>query len=880
MEVTELEIRLKKLTENINKESFIYDLLLAYDFPKATISRLKTGDLNLSKDSDEIHLKNKILFKQITNQDPHNLIDELSKRADVKKNNTRFVIVSNLENFLAVDTKTKDSLDISIREISRYFDFFLPWIGREKRNIQNIENDVNIKAATKIGRLYEIILNDNPTIRDTKEGKHALNVFLSRLLFCFFAEDSGIFDKASFTSLVANYTDEDASNLTETLSALFNALGSQDRKNLPKYINSFPYVNGNLFNSYYFLPSLSRKSRNIIIESGDLDWSNIHPDIFGSMVQSVASPEDREENGVHYTDVENILKVINPLFLDDLKFEFNSANGNLKKLELLLLRLENIKVFDPACGSGNFLIVAYKEIRYLEIEVLKEISSLSKNKSLRFSNISLSQFYGIEIDDFCHEIAILSLWLTEHQVNLQFKKIFGSCKPALPLTKGGNIICDNSTRVNWADFCTDNENLEIYILGNPPYRGAMKQDDNQTADLKFVMGKNYKAVDYIFAWFFKAAAFISNKKAKFAFVTTNSISQGEQVGIAWPLIFKAPLEIFFCHTAFKWSNNAVNKAAVSVVIVGLRNISKGPKFIYSDKYKNRVENISPLLSNSDTMIVKSNTKPLFTSQEMNFGNMPADGGNLLLSDHEKNALLSNHPEADIFIKKLISAKEFLSGESRWCFWLLDFTLEDLKKNKYIFDRIKKNEALRLKSSRPKLAKIPHLFAQITQQLEKDFILIPNHTSENREYIPIGFFDKNNISHNSCLIVSTNDLTIFAQLTSKMHMIWMRAFGGRIKTDYRYSSQVVYNTFPFLDLNINQKKILISLSSNILDIREKYTEFSIGDLYNPRKMPKDLLDAHHKLDAAIEFIYSTKPFTSDEERLKHIFNLYEKKINNA
>ena len=880
MEISELENRLKKLTEDINKETFIYDLLLAYDFPKATISRLKAGDLNLSKNTNEVHLKNKLLFRRVVNEDPHHLIDEISKKDEIKKNNTRFIVVSDFENFLAFDTKTKDSLDILIEEIPNYFDFFYPWLGKEKRNIKNVEQDVSIKAAAKIGRLYEIILNDNPAIRNSREGKHRLNVFLSRLLFCFFAEDSGIFEKVSFTALVANHTDEDAHNLPEILKKLFNALATPDRNNVPTYIGAFPYVNGNLFNSEFSLPILSRKARDIIIESGDLDWSNIHPDIFGSMVQSVASQEDREEGGVHYTDVENILKVINPLFLKDLYSQFENARGNLKKLEILLLRLENIKVFDPACGSGNFLIVAYKEIRLLEIEILKEISNLSKNKSLRFSNISLSQFYGIEIDDFCHEIAILSLWLSEHQINLQFKKIFGSCKPALPLTKGGNIICENSTRVNWEDFCTNNEDSEIYILGNPPYRGAMRQNENQTNDLKYVMGKDYKAVDYIFAWFFKAAEFISNKNAKCAFVTTNSISQGEQVGIAWPIIFKNPLEIFFCHTSFKWSNNAINKAAVYVVIVGLRNISKGPKFIYSEKYKNQVVNISPLLSDSETLIVKSATKPLFTSQEMSFGNMPADDGNLLLSDLEKDLLLSHHPEANIFIKRLISAKEFLDGKKRWCFWLLDYELDELEKIKYLDERIQKNKVVRLQSSRPKLAATPHLFAQITQKLDENFILIPTTTSENREYIPIGLFDKNNISHNSCLIVSTDDLSLFGQLTSKMHMIWMRAFCGRLETRYRYSAEVVYNTYPFLQLNDSQKEKINKLSSNILDLREKYSEINIGDLYTTKKMPKDLLEAHHNLDLTIELFYSSKPFSSDEERLKHLFKLYEMRVKNA
>ena len=531
MNIAQIETNLQKLIKSFSKETFIYDLLLTYDLPKASITRLKKGNLNLSKVHGEISWKKKLFFKEEFKEDLHLTISKLQGEL---KHNQRFVIVTDYNTLLAIDTVTDDRLDIALTDLSKHYDFFLPWAGMEKARHQN-ENPADIKAAVKMAKLFDEIKKDNPD--NSPEFIHGLNVFLSRLLFCFFAEDTHIFEDSQFTDAIDSHTQADGSDLNRYLNKLFEVLNTpeKDRKNLPKYLDSFPFANGGLFKEEHHAPVFTRGSRKAILNSGDQDWSAINPDIFGSMFQAVISMDQRGSLGQHYTSVPNIMKVIEPLFLNDLYEEFEKAKETKKikekliKLDALLIRLYRIKIFDPACGSGNFLIIAYKELRILEMKIFKE------GDMFNFSKIQLSQFYGIEIDDFAHEIAKLALWLAEHQMNVAFFREFGRTNPTLPLKEAGQIVHGNATRIDWDKVCQKDKDSEIYILGNPPYQGFKMQDKQQKDDLEYVFNgsTNYKFLDFISCWFLIASAFI-DKKTKAAFVSTNSITQGVQVEILWP----------------------------------------------------------------------------------------------------------------------------------------------------------------------------------------------------------------------------------------------------------------------------------------------------------------------------------------------------------
>ena len=870
MNVAQIENNLQLLIKSFDEQSFIYDLLLAYGQPKASIKRLKDGGLNLSKNSGEILWKKKLFFKESKASDLHDLIDDLRIDDAITKHSPRFIIVTDYINLVARDSKTNDTLDIEILELPRHFDFFLPLAGMEKAQHQ-FENPADVKAAERMGKLYDEIKKDNPT--DTEEEVHNLNVFLTRLLFCFFAEDTNIFEKSQFTHSLVNHTQDNGSDLHTHFERLFEVMNTEDnqRGTIPAFLNSFPYVNGGLFRNNHSIPQFSRKSRQVIIESGELDWSAINPDIFGSMIQAVITPEHRGGLGMHYTSVPNIMKVIEPLFLNDFYDEFEASKGNPKKLRQLLNRLWNTKYFDPACGSGNFLIIAYKELRKLEMKLFKELNEMA------LSNITLNQFYGIELDDFAHEVAILSLWLAEHQMNQIFFKEFGRTKPALPLTSAGNIFQGNATRLDWEIICPKEKNDEIFILGNPPYLGSRKQDDFQKNDLEFVFKNSFKSLDYISAWFYKGSNYIKNTKSKCAFVTTNSICQGEQVAITWPRILVDNINIFFAYKDFKWSNNAKQNAGVSVVIIGLSSTPNNRKYIYHHNVRKEVALINPYLVDGKIIYIHSKQSPLSNFPEMNFGNMPADGGKLLFNTEEKEDFISKEQNSEKYFRRLISADEFINGLERWCLWLVGVDQDTIKKMPLVKKRVEELYKIRKDSSRPQLAEIPHLFAQITQPKDQDFILIPSTTSENREYIPIGYFSSENVSHNSCLIIPTKEIYIMGIITSKIHMVWVNSICGRLETRYRYSKDVVYNNFPFPPISESNKTDIVVVIHKVLEVREKYSEKTLAQLYDPAKMPLDLKEAHHQLDLTVERCYRSKPFENDEERLEYLFKLYEQMI---
>ncbi|MBP7644496.1 MAG: class I SAM-dependent DNA methyltransferase, partial [Saprospiraceae bacterium] len=721
MNIAQIEQNLQLLVKSFKAGSFIYELLLAYGTPKSSISRLQKGGLNLSNIEGEIAWKKKLFFKAVEGDELRERFLNISKDNKTLKYNPRFIVITDFKTLLAIDSKTQETLDVAISDLAKHFDFFLPWAGMEKAQHQN-ENPADVKAAEKMAKLYDDIKKDNPI--NTQVEVHNLNVFLSRLLFCFFAEDTGILAKGQFTLGIASHTQQDGSDLNVYLDKLFEVMNTPQSKRktldgteLPQYLNAFPYVNGGLFRNNHTAPTFTRRSRQSVIDSGELDWAAINPDIFGSMIQAVITPEHRGGLGMHYTSVPNIMKVIEPLFLNELYEEFDASTNKAlttiqrsKKLNALLHRIWKIKIFDPACGSGNFLIIAYKELRKLEMKIFKALGSLA------FSNISLGNFYGIEIDDFAHEVAILSLWLAEHQMNQDFLKAFGRTKPALPLTETGNIVHGNATRLDWDVVCPKEKSDEVYILGNPPYLGYALQSAEQKEDMEFVFKNivDYKKLDFIACWFYLGSKYIEKSNSKFAFVTTNSICQGEQVAILWPHIINNKLEIKFAYQSFKWKNNAKANAAVAVAIIGIRNSSDKTKKLFhtnTNKYT-FVKNINPYLVAADNSFIESRSSPLSKLPLMIKGCSPGDNGNLLMSEIERNELLKKHPLIKHLIKEYLGADEFMNSSKRYCLWIptkevkLAYSIPELEKR---FEKCKKFRLASKKAATRKKAATPHEF---------------------------------------------------------------------------------------------------------------------------------------------------------------------------
>ena len=872
MNIVQIEKNLQKLMKSCQQETFIYDLLLAYGLPKASITRLQKGNLNLSNVKGELSWKKKVFFKEEFEKDLHVLLLDL---AEGIKHDQRFVIVTDYNLLLAIDTKTKDKLDVHFKDLAKNYDFFLPWAGMEKTQHQN-ENPADVKAAERMAKLFDEIKKDNPT--ENEDFNHGLNVFLSRLLFCFFAEDTDIFEDNQFTNAISSHTQADGSNLGKYLDDLFQVLNTpeNERKGLAAYLEAFPYVNGGLFRQRHSSPDFSRKSRQLIIEAGELDWKDINPDIFGSMFQGVIDPGKRGSLGAHYTSVPNIMKVIEPLFLDELYEAYEKAKGNSKKISELLYRLSQIKIFDPACGSGNFLIIAYKELRRLEMKIFRE------NNMMAFSQISLSQFYGIELDDFAHEIAQLSLWLAEHQMNVEFFKQFGRTNPTLPLKEAGKIVCGNACRLDWEKVCNVDDKNESYILGNPPYIGSSMQDKQQKSDLEIVFQgeSNFKNLDYISCWFKKASNYISGKNSSYAFVSTNSICQGEQVGLLWPSLLRKGQEIHFAYPSFKWENNAKSKAAVIVVIVGLRNNNlKGEKKIFNNRISRTVKNINPYLVEGENNFLFRRSSPLSNFPEMMKGNYPTDDGNLLLTPSEKDALLKDYPKVKKFIKKYVGSQEYIKGIEKYCLWIDDDELIEARKIPEVLRRIYAVSEFRAKSKAPSTRKKSdqgHRFIQI-QSEPRNGIIVPSVSSEKRDYIPVGFVDDETVVNAQCLVTYESPIFIFSILTSRMHMTWVRAVAGRLKNDYRYSSALCFHCFPFPKISNSVKEELEQCVFRILNAREMYSERTLSKLYDPNNMPLELLEAHRLNDQAVEKCYRDLKFESDDKRLEYLFKLYERMI---
>jgi type I restriction-modification system DNA methylase subunit len=773
----------------------------------------------------------------------------------------------------------------------------------QNKTFQDIEF-VNIKAAELMGKLHD-------RLKEIGYEGHPLEVYLVRILFCLFAEDTTIFDKQLFEDFITQRTNEDGSDLASKLHEVFQVLNtSPDKrfKNIDVQLNKFPYVNGKLFEEVLPTASFDSKMRHALLECCYLDWSLISPAIFGSMFQAVMNKEERRNLGAHYTSEKNILKLIKPLFLDELREEFESIKGNRNKLIDFHKKLGNLKFLDPACGCGNFLVITYREMRLLEIDVLKILSKGEMFTDIKtVALLDVDQMYGIEIEEFPARVAEVAMWLIDHQMNQRLSQEFGVYFLRLPLQKSANILHANALQTDWASlikprvietYFYDMGKREAagkvdvikvdysYILGNPPFVGSKFLKDYQRDDMSLVFNKNKDTgvLDYVCAWYSKASHYIKGKNIKVAFVSTNSVTQGEQVSILWSALIKEySIKIFFAHRTFSWSNEAKGKAAVHCVIIGFSNFDIPNKklFEYEDikaePHKIVVKNINPYLVEAKDLLIYKRSEPLCSVPSMNFGNMPLDGGHLLLSDEEKNEFIQKEPKAKKYIKPLISAYEFLNGEKRWCLWFVDAEPSELRSMPLVIKRIELVKKFRMESVAPstqKFAATPALFRDRNQP--DTFIAVPRVSSENRKYIPMGFFDKNSIVGDTCLSIPNGKIFHFGILTSAMHMTWVKNTCGRLKSDFRYSKDIVYNNYPW-PLNPTEKQIkaIETCSQRVLDIRLEFPNSSLADLYDPRTMPPKLDKAHQDLGKAVDAAYRSKPFESEAKRMEFLFELYEK-----
>ncbi|MGT2926382.1 class I SAM-dependent DNA methyltransferase [Streptococcus cuniculipharyngis] len=914
LDIITIEDKIKQLLEaGIDPATFLYDFLSFYAIPKATITRLRK--------ENGTTIKNKLYYRQVSTE--QSVVAEVAKiEAEIsqQKSQPRYIIVTNFEHLASKDTKTGDTLNIAFADLASYADFFLAWNGVEKVDYAK-ENPADIKAAERFTRLYDELRKINH-FTNQSEAEKEFNLFLIRLLFLLFAEDTDIMKKGILTNAIKTRSREDGSDLNALFNQIFASLDVANRLKQENWLQEFPYVNGKLFTAAQTNLTFDRKTRKLIIEAGELlNWNEINPDILGSMIQTVASQEHRSRAGMHYTSVSNIMKVIKPLFLDDLTQAYqliiDKINENedkliadrtrrdnrslyAKALRNLLERISQIKFFDPACGSGNFLIIIYKELRRLEIKILKSLRQLTDNHAISLfesSRISLNHFYGIELNDFAHEVARLSLWIAEHQMNVETEKEINLKQAFLPLKDAGHIVQGNALRLDWNEVVPHTATDEIYLIGNPPYIGYQLQNKEQKEDVTLCISHipRYKSMDYIACWFFKGVDFINSCNGKLSFVTTNSICQGEQVPIVWNHLLQTSV-IEFAYTSFKWGNSASNNAGVTVIIIGLANFSNvhSNRYIFSeDSTQNNVEYINPYLSSGDSVIVEASNSPLNGLPKMVCGNMPKEGGYLIISTaEEKNKILADYPELVSVIKYYGGSVEFINNKLRYVFWLNIQTYQELKGNPLLFERVEGVRKTRLASkagSSRKAADKPYEFMQRGEwdKAYQEFLhsgaeefmqlLVPTVSSEQRDYVPMGFMDENTIISSSAYVVYNAPIWLLGLLQSRLHMTWLRAIGGKLETRYRYSAGLVYNTFPVPDLSDKRKSQIEEQVLEILDLREELGG-TLAELYHRDTMPDSLRQAHQVLDGIVERAYKETPFQSDEERLSHLLKRYKEMTN--
>ena len=801
----------------------------------------------------------------------------------------RFVLVSDFARFRLYDMTDGAQSEFLLKELHKNVKLFWFIAGYQPQKISP-ESPVNAKAVQRMAKLHDQLKQ----IGYGQAKPRDLEVYLVRLLFCLFAEDTGIFERTQFTEFIAQQTREDGSDLASQLAQLFDILNTPEParlKNLDDTLARFPYVNGKLFEERLPFASFDRDMRAALLVCCALDWSGISPAIFGSLFQNIVdeTPNARRNLGAHYTTEENILKLIRPLFLDELHAEFEkirqTVKGRTQNLQAFHSKLASLKFLDPACGCGNFLVIAYRELRRLELEVLRTLHG-GGQLVLDISNIvrvNVDQFHGIEIEEFPVQIAQVALWLTDHQMNAQVSEEFGQNFTRLPLTKSAHIVHGNALRLDWNEVIAADECS--FVMGNPPFLGKHYQSSQQKAELVAVFSgvKSASDLDYVAAWYRKATEYmINNSTIRTAFVSTNSITQGEQVSLLWPDLLKRGISINFAHRTFQWNSEASGKAAVHCVIIGfgLHDVANKTIFEYADirgeSHAVQVKNINPYLVDASNEVITKRQTPLMNIPLMRYGNKPTDDGNYILSDDERAQLISQHPKATKYIRAYMGAEDFINSKSRWCLWLKDIQPNELRSMVEILTRVERVKAFRLASSAEptrKAADTPTLFFYISQP-DTDYLVVPEVSSERRRYIPIGFVKKETICSNTNYLVPDANLFLFGVIQSEMHMAWTRTVCGRLKSDYRYSASIVYNNFPWPESTGTQRQAIESAAQAVLDARALFPNSTLADLYDPLAMPPELVRAHQTLDRAVDAAYGKKSFTSEAERVAFLFERYQ------
>jgi hypothetical protein len=796
----------------------------------------------------------------------------------------RYILVCDFERFRLYDLETDKVEEFKLKELHKHIRLFAFILGFEAHTYKE-QDPVNIQAAELMGKLHDALLAIGYT-------GHDLEVFLVRLLFCLFADDTGIFTPVGiFQEYIKNRTSEDGSDLAAKLDELFQVLNQPEStrfKNLDEDLAQFPYVNGKLFSERLRTASFNATMRTQLLNCGALDWSKISPAIFGALFQSIMDDKARRNIGAHYTSEKNILKLIRPLFLDELWDEFKKLKRTHKKLPEFHAKLRSLKFLDPACGCGNFLVITYRELRLLELEVLRALRETDQlNLDLReVIKLDVDQFYGIEIEEFPAQIAQVALWLMDHQMNTIAGQEFGQWFARIPLRTSATIVNDNALRLDWKSVIQP-EALS-FILGNPPFIGKQFQTAEQKADLEYAL-QNVKAtgvLDFVAGWYVKAAHYIQRTRIICAFVSTNSITQGEQVAALWGELLKLGIRIHFAHRTFDWRNEARGVAAVHCVIIGFADFDTDKKtiFDYSDingePLAIQAKNINPYLVDASSVVLSRRSFPLCNAPTICYGSKPADGGALIMSEEEKEAFIVEEPGASKYIRRFVGADELLYGYQRWCLWLKNAEPAALRKLPKVMERIERVRKLRSESKKAATrvsAETPTLFAEDRQGIT-DFLAMPEVSSERRKFLPIGYMPADTIASNLLYVIPKASVYTFGVLTSTMHMAWVRAVSGRLESRYRYSAGIVYNNFPWpVDATEKQKKAIEAAAQKVLDAREQFPDSSLADLYDPLTMPPVLVKAHQTLDKAVDAAYGKRTFTSDADREAFLFEQYQKLV---
>ncbi|MGH9865025.1 MAG: DNA methyltransferase, partial [Candidatus Acidiferrales bacterium] len=805
----------------------------------------------------------------------------------------RYVIVSDFNRIALHDLEPDDQLDLPLFNNRRVATIEFPlaefhdhihdfaFIPGYKQHKFAEQAPINIEAVEIMGRLHD-------ALKTGGYSGHQLERSLVRILFCLFAEDTGIFERESFKLYLLNRTAEDGSDLGLHLANLFDVLNTPREKrqrNLDETLAAFPYVNGELFAESLGFAAFNRDMRNALLACTQFDWSRISPAVFGSLFQAVMEPRERRQIGGHYTNERDILKVVRSLFLDDLRAEFERAKGNKAELRRFREKIAKLRFLDPACGCGNFLVITYREMRLLEIEILKLLFP-GDQRALdihKLSLIDVDAFYGIEISEWPVRIAEVAMWLMDHQMNIRLSEAFGQYFVRLPLKKSPTIVCGNALRLDWKKILPPAQCS--YVLGNPPFVGAKFQTDEQRADMDGVGHgiENGGLLDYVTGWYFKAAEYIQRTHIVVGFVSTNSISQGEQVGALWnPLFQRFGLKIHFAHRTFKWESEARGKAHVHVVIIGFGAFDAANKRIYDYESESvtltPAKNISPYLIEGSNIAITNRSKPICDVPEMGIGNKPIDDGQYLFTPEEKAEFLKVEPAARKYFRRWIGSEEFINGIERWCLWLGDCPPSELRQMPHAMARVEAVRNFRLASkSAPtrKIAETPTRF-HVENMPKKPFLIVPEVSSERRRYVPIGFIQPEILCSNLVKIIPTAALFHFGVLSSTMHMAWVRQVCGRLKSDYRYSNKLVYNNFPWPEApSAKQRAAVEAAAQAVLDARKAFPDATLADLYDPLAMPPALVKAHAALDRAVDLCYRPQPFDNDRQRVEHLFVLYEK-----